>query len=92
MAFLNSLTDTAFVSNPAFGDPGKNSHFGRRAGAGLQPAQAWAEARHPIYNSEHAEDDVRETFQTLRSILERNRGQMKVMADTDTEFSLASPP
>ena len=32
-----------------------------------------------------------ETFQTLRSILERNRGQMKVMVDTDTEFSVASP-
>ena len=32
-----------------------------------------------------------ETFQTLRSILERHGGQMKVLADTDTEFSLASP-
>ena len=31
------------------------------------------------------------TFQTLRSILERNGGRMKVVADTDTEFSRASP-
>lgn len=36
-------------------------------------------------------DAFAETFQTLRSILERNGGQMKVLADTDTEFSLASP-
>jgi len=32
-----------------------------------------------------------ETFQTLRSILKRNGVRMKVMVDTDTEFSLASP-
>ena len=36
-------------------------------------------------------DAFAETFQTLRSILERNGSQMKVMIDTDTEFSLASP-
>ena len=36
-------------------------------------------------------DAFAETFQTLRSILERNGGRMKVVADTDTEFSLASP-
>ncbi len=36
-------------------------------------------------------DAFAETFQTLRSILERNGGKMKVLADTDTEFSLASP-
>jgi hypothetical protein len=36
-------------------------------------------------------DAFAETFQTLRSILERNGRQMKVMIDTDTEFSVASP-
>jgi hypothetical protein len=32
-----------------------------------------------------------ETFLRLRGILERNAGRMKVVADTDTEFTLASP-
>src|SRR5262245_34658734 len=32
-----------------------------------------------------------ETFQILRDILERNAGKMKVVADTGTEFTLASP-
>jgi hypothetical protein len=36
-------------------------------------------------------DAFAETFQTLRSMLERNGRQMKVMIDTDTEFSVASP-
>jgi hypothetical protein len=32
-----------------------------------------------------------ETFQTLRGILEKNAGRMTVVADTATEFTLASP-
>jgi hypothetical protein len=32
-----------------------------------------------------------DTFQTLRGILEINAGRMKVVADTATEFTLASP-
>jgi hypothetical protein len=36
-------------------------------------------------------DTCAETFQTLRGILERNGGRMKVVTDTATEFALASP-
>jgi hypothetical protein len=36
-------------------------------------------------------DAFAETFLTLRGILERHRGRMKITADTPTDFSLASP-
>jgi hypothetical protein len=36
-------------------------------------------------------DAFAETFQTLRGILKQSGRRLKVTADTDTEFSLASP-
>ena len=36
-------------------------------------------------------DSFPETFLTLRAILERHRGRMKVLTDTATDFTLASP-
>jgi hypothetical protein len=32
-----------------------------------------------------------ETFRTLRGLLEKHRGRMTVVADTPTDYSLASP-
>jgi hypothetical protein len=36
-------------------------------------------------------DAFPETFRTLRAILDRHRGRMKILTDTATDFSLASP-
>ena len=87
VAFLESLTDTTFVSNPAFANPRRQVGAQGRASA-RDPSAAADPGRYTVAMPKA--DVFPETFRTLRAILEKHRGKMIVTADTPTDYSLAS--